>query len=38
MTYYSALEKVQVNNDPEPFYHLILDKATESLKEHINMT
>lgn len=37
MEYYRALESVQVNNDPEPFYHLIADKALESLKEHLKM-
>ena len=37
MAYYSALENVQVNNNPEPFYHLILDKVKDSLVEHLEM-
>ncbi|MFK7757870.1 MAG: Fic family protein [Flavobacteriales bacterium] len=37
MAYYNALENVQVNNNPEPFYNLILDKVEESLKEHLAM-
>tara|TARA_B110000908_G_scaffold157071_1_gene196870 strand:+ start:26 stop:1138 length:1113 start_codon:yes stop_codon:yes gene_type:complete len=37
MEYYAALENVQVNNNLEPFYHLILDKVTESLIEHLEM-
>lgn len=37
MAYYAALEDVQVNNNPEPFYHLILDKVKESLEEHLKM-
>lgn len=37
MAYYAALENVQVNNNPEPFYHLILDKVKESLDEHLEM-
>jgi fido (protein-threonine AMPylation protein)/transcriptional regulator with XRE-family HTH domain len=37
MAYYAALEDVQVNNNPEPFYHLILDKVRESLEEHLEM-
>lgn len=37
MAYYAALENVQVNNNPEPFYHLILDKVKESLDEHLAM-
>ena len=31
MEYYATLENVQVNNNPELFYHLILDKVTKSL-------
>ena len=37
MAYYAALENVQVNNNPEPFYHLIIDKVKESLEEHLEM-
>jgi Fic family protein len=37
MAYYKALESVQVDNNPEPFYHLILDKVKESLEEHLAM-
>jgi len=35
--YYAALEKVQVDNDPEPFYELIADNVKESLTEHLSM-
>jgi Fic family protein len=35
--YYQALEKVQVHNDPEDFYHLIIDRLGASLKEHIDL-
>ena len=37
LEYYKALEDVQVNNKPEPFYHLIADKVIESLEEHLKM-
>ncbi|MFT5952913.1 MAG: Fic family protein [Bacteroidia bacterium] len=37
MGYYKALESVQADNNPEPFYHLILDKVKESLEEHLAM-
>jgi Fic family protein/DNA-binding XRE family transcriptional regulator len=37
MEYYNALENVQINNNPEPFYHLIIDKVKESLEEHLKM-
>lgn len=37
MAYYAALENVQVNNNPEPFYHLIMDKVKDSLVEHLEM-
>lgn len=33
--YYRALEKVQVDNDPVVFYHLIADRVLESLQEHL---
>lgn len=35
--YYSALESVQVNNNPEPFYLLIAETLKESLQEHLKM-
>lgn len=35
MQYYAALEKVQVDNDPEPFYELVIDAAEESLRSHL---
>lgn len=38
MAYYKALEEVQVNNNPEPFYLLIIQKVKESLEEHLSMT
>ena len=37
LQYYKALESVQVNNDPTPFYELIIEKARESLEEHLEM-
>lgn len=37
MMYYAALESVQVNNNAEPFYHLIIDKLKASLVEHLEM-
>ena len=37
MAYYKALGNVQADNNPEPFYHLILDKVKESLEEHLAM-
>ncbi|MCB9261195.1 MAG: Fic family protein [Flavobacteriales bacterium] len=36
--YYDALEAVQVDNDTTPFYDLIIEKAEESLKEHIELS
>jgi len=35
MQYYAALEKVQVDNDPEPFYDLVIDAVEESLRSHL---
>lgn len=35
--YYKALENVQMNNNPEPFYHLIIDRSIASLEEHLNL-
>lgn len=37
LAYYQTLEKVQVENDPIPFYQLILDRVEASLKEHLEM-
>ncbi len=37
MKYYKALEEVQVDNNPEPFYHLILDEVRNGLIEHLKM-
>lgn len=37
LAYYSALEKVQVDNDATPFYFLIADKVEASLKEHLEL-
>jgi Fic family protein len=37
LTYYRTLEEVQVNNNPEPFYELIISKVEESLIEHLSM-
>jgi Fic family protein len=38
LNYYRALEEVQINNNTEPFYDLIIAKVHESLNEHIDMT
>jgi len=35
MSYYSALESVQVDSDPEPFYHMVIDAVEESLQSHL---
>ncbi len=37
LAYYKALESVQINNDPNTFYELIIEKSKESLKEHLKM-
>lgn len=37
LKYYQALEKVQVDNDPEAFYLLVLDAAIVSLQEHLKL-
>lgn len=35
MRYYSALEKVQIDNDPESFYLLVMEALEESLLSHL---
>lgn len=35
MAYYKALEAVQVDSDPEPFYNLVIDAVEESLRSHL---
>jgi Fic family protein len=37
MKYYSALENVQVNNNPLPFYELIAQSVNESLSVHLKL-
>lgn len=37
MAYYDSLEKVQVDNNPNFFYHLIMDAVEQSLEEHIKL-
>lgn len=37
MAYYKALEAVQVDNDPEIFYHLVADAVLDSLQKHLEM-
>lgn len=37
LAYYQALEKVQIDNDPEPFYELVIDAVISSLEEHLKM-
>ena len=38
LAYYSALEKVQIDANPEPFYHLVADAVHESLQRHLALT
>lgn len=35
--YYNALHEVQMNNNTEPFYLLVIERCIESLKEHLNL-
>ncbi|MFD2036650.1 Fic family protein [Belliella marina] len=37
LQYYKALEEVQVNNNPEVFYHLVIDAVRSSLESHLEM-
>ncbi|AWW29112.1 DNA-binding protein [Echinicola strongylocentroti] len=37
LAYYKALEAVQVNNDPVPFYQLVADAVKDSLQQHLEM-
>ena len=37
LDYYKSLEMAQIGNITEPFYNLIIDKALESLKEHLKL-
>jgi Fic family protein len=37
LAYYRSLEDVQVNNNPEPFYELVIDSVIHSLQEHLKM-
>jgi Fic family protein len=37
INYYKSLEEVQVNNNPEPFYDLVIDRVKASLEEHLNL-
>lgn len=37
MNYYRALEAVQVDNNPEPFYHLVIDAVKDSLQKHLEL-
>ncbi|AGA80053.1 Fic family protein [Echinicola vietnamensis] len=37
LSYYRALEAVQVHNDPAPFYHLVADAVLDSLEQHLEM-
>jgi Fic family protein len=38
MSYYNALEKVQVNHENDDFFELIIKHVEESLKEHIHLS
>lgn len=35
MQYYKALEAVQLENNPEIFYHLVIDTVQDSLEQHL---
>tara|TARA_Y100000310_G_C20577170_1_gene761024 strand:- start:147 stop:1211 length:1065 start_codon:yes stop_codon:yes gene_type:complete len=37
LQYYRALESVQIDNNPEPFYSLVIDSAINSLEEHLKL-
>ncbi|GGZ30926.1 hypothetical protein GCM10007049_24830 [Echinicola pacifica] len=37
LAYYKALESVQVNNDPAPFYELVIDAVKDSLQQHLDL-
>lgn len=37
LKYYKALEHVQLENDTDPFYHLIADASIDSLRQHLKM-
>lgn len=37
LEYYKALESVQVANNPEPFYSLVLEASISSLEEHLKL-
>ncbi|WP_194976865.1 Fic family protein [Aquiflexum lacus] len=37
LTYYKALEEVQIDNNPEAFYHLVADSVKDSLEKHLEM-
>ncbi len=38
LAYYSALEAVQVANNPNVFYHLVADHGLDSLQRHLELT
>jgi fido (protein-threonine AMPylation protein) len=37
LAYYKALESVQIDNNPDIFYHLVADAVIQSLKSHLEM-
>ncbi len=37
MAYFDALKAVQNDNNSEPFYELVINRAIESLQEHLNL-
>ena len=37
-TYFSCLEKVQTEGDPLPFYRLIIERACDSIREHLQLS
>ncbi len=38
LDYYKALEAVQIDNNPDIFYHLVADHVLDSLQKHLELT
>jgi Fic family protein len=37
LRYFRALESVQINGDPDAFYHMVIEEVTKSLEEKIHL-
>jgi Fic family protein len=37
LRYFKALESVQINGDPDAFYHMVIEEVTKSLEEKIHL-